>query len=125
MNLLIAGSRTFQDYGILEKHMTECDAIFHWDQYDTVLSGAARGADLLGERWAEANGKLIKRFPALWELYGKKAGMIRNAQMIHEAQAVVVFWDGVSSGAKHTLQLAQKHRLPYSMYNLSVQRTLS
>jgi hypothetical protein len=65
-----------------------------------VVSGCARGADRSGELWAFARDIPLKRFPAQWELHGSKlAGKFRNREMAIYADAAIVFWDGMSSGA--------------------------
>ena len=76
-----------------------------------IVSGTAMGADRLGERYAKENGYKLKRFPAEWDKYGKSAGYRRNAEMAKYADACVVFWDGVSRGTKHMIDLANREGL--------------
>lgn len=72
-----------------------------------IVSGTARGADQLGERYAFERGLPVKQFPADWDQHGKSAGYIRNAQMAEYADAAVIFWDGTSRGSKHMIDLAK------------------
>lgn len=72
-----------------------------------IVSGTARGADQLGERYAFEHGFPVKHFPADWDQHGKSAGYIRNAQMAEYADAAVIFWDGMSRGSKHMIDLAK------------------
>lgn len=76
-----------------------------------IVSGCAVGADKLGERYAQERGFQIKRFPAEWSLHGKAVGFIRNEEMAKYSDALIAFWDGVSRGTKHTIDLAEKHGL--------------
>lgn len=76
-----------------------------------IVSGTARGADQLGEKFAKEKGCNLKQFPADWDAYGKSAGYRRNADMAKYADACVVFWDGVSKGTKHMIDLAEKAEL--------------
>ena len=47
-----------------------------------VLSGVCRtGIDQAGESWAGYNRVPIRRFPAAWKEFGRKAGPLRNQQM--------------------------------------------
>ena len=78
---------------------------------DTVISGGARGADSLGERWANENKKELLRFPADWGKYGRAAGHIRNAEMAKNADALIAIWDGESRGTKDMINKAKKHGL--------------
>ena len=77
MRVAIIGGRDFNDYGLLEDTLKSFK-----DKMSLVVSGAARGADILGERWAINNGIKTLIFPANWEKYGKRAGFIRNEDII-------------------------------------------
>ena len=59
-----------------------------------MVCGVANGADKLGEKWAIKNSIPVKYFAARWELYGKSAGYIRNADMSVYGEALIAFWDG-------------------------------
>jgi aspartokinase-like uncharacterized kinase len=52
-----------------------------------IMHGNARGADTLADLYAVANGLPVARFPANWELFGKKAGPTRNRWMLQSAAA--------------------------------------
>lgn len=76
-----------------------------------IVSGTARGADLLGEKYATENEIQIKRFPADWNRFGKSAGYKRNEEMANYADACICFWDGKSRGTKSMIDLAEKYKL--------------
>jgi hypothetical protein len=64
-----------------------------------IVSGGARGTDTFAERWAKENNILIKIFKANWDMYGKSAGYIRNADMHNylsqfKNRMCLCFWDG-------------------------------
>ena len=105
--VIIAGSRTFQDYELLKK---ECDD-FLKNKCQTheiiIVSGAAQGADRLGERYARERGYAIDSHPADWNTHGKAAGPIRNAQMANSADALIAFWNGKSHGTKSMINIAK------------------
>ena len=73
-----------------------------------VVSGGAKGADSLGEEYANANNIPTKIFLPDWDKYGKSAGMLRNSDIINEAEIVVAFWDGESKGCKDAIAKANK-----------------
>jgi hypothetical protein len=109
MHIIVAGSRSFNDYQLLKARLD----FFTQNQSEiVVISGCAKGADELGERWAAEKGHRVERFPANWSVHGKRAGFVRNVVMADHADAVVVFWDGESRGTKHMLELARKRGLP-------------
>lgn len=109
MRVIIAGSREFNDYDLLCKEMEKLRQSGHI--FTEVVSGTARGADRLGERWARQKGLRITRFPAQWEKYGKSAGYRRNAEMAENTDFLVAFWDGVSKGTAHMINIAEEKRL--------------
>ena len=107
--VIIAGSRSFSNYKLLREH---CQAVLH-KKMNThqviIVSGHARGADALGERFAKEFGLPVELYPARWNALGKGAGMVRNAQMAKVSDALIAFWDGHSCGTEHMINFA-KHR---------------
>jgi len=87
-------------------------------QITVVLSGTARGADRLGERWAAEHKIPIERYPAQWNRDGRAAGYIRNQLMSEHAEALVVFWDGKSRGTMHMLNIAKDKGLKIKVFEL-------
>jgi hypothetical protein len=107
--VIIAGSRGFNNYNLLRQTM---DKLLLNKQEDIVIvSGTARGADQLGERYAKEKGYLISSHPANWDRFGKSAGYIRNEEMAKESNALVAFWDNKSKGTEHMINLAKKNGL--------------
>lgn len=107
--VVVAGSRNFNNYNLLKEKL---DFLLQNKKNIEIVSGTARGADTLGERYAKERGYSLKRFPANWEKHGRKAGYIRNKEMRDYADAVVVFWDGESRGTKHMIDLSKEKNLP-------------
>lgn len=108
--LVVAGSRDFDDYALLS---AELDKLLIGKTNITIVSGTARGADRLGERYASEHNLRIERFPAEWEKYHQGTGPIRNMKMVQSADAVIVFWDNESSGTKNIIECARKEDIPY------------
>ena len=116
--IVIAGSRNFDNFIFLMNNMD--NLLSESNKEDVVIiSGTARGADQLGEQYASMRGIKIERFPANWDKFGKSAGYIRNEEMAQAATHCVVFWDGVSRGTKHMIDLADKYDLIMRVYGTS------
>jgi hypothetical protein len=109
MRLIIAGGRDFDDYTLLRNSLDHL--LSNTKEPVEIVSGKAKGADSLGERYARERGHAIKEFPANWDLHGKKAGYIRNAEMAAYATHCVCFWDGSSRGTKMMIELAKEKGL--------------
>lgn len=110
---IIAGSRSFNNYAYLKEKVNEILEEIK-KQYDVVIiSGAAKGADSLGELYAEEMGYKIEKYPANWGLYGKSAGYKRNLQMGEVCNGAIIFWDGKSKGSKHMINIMKKLVKPF------------
>ena len=107
--VIIAGGRDFQDYSLLQRSM---DAfLMNIDDDVLIVSGRAKGADRLGERYANERGYTVQPYPADWQKHGKAAGFIRNEEMAQNADALVAFWNGESRGTAHMIKLARQYSL--------------
>jgi hypothetical protein len=105
IKVIIAGGRDFDDFN---KLCQVCDEFLQDQNGIEIVSGAYKGADLLGERYAAERNHPIKQFPANWRRYGKSAGLKRNIEMAAYADALIAFWDGESKGTKHMIELAKQ-----------------
>lgn len=114
VRVIIAGGRDFTDYHKLKTHMNCLLQLLDKSQVE-IISGGAKGADSLGERYAREFGYKLKRFPADWNKYGKAAGPIRNKEMaLYAAEAkgvLVAFWDGSSRGTYDMITRAEEYGL--------------
>lgn len=108
LTCIVAGSRCVTDYNVVVGAIEASQ----WKLY-CVVSGAARGVDRLGERYAAERGLHLTRFPAQWDLYGRSAGMRRNTEMAAYADALIAVWDGVSRGTANMIALMEKFGKPY------------
>lgn len=118
--VIIAGTRNFSNYELLKE---KCDNILSSKRQDSnivILSGTAKGADRLGERYARERGFLLRRFPADWDKDGNKAGLIRNAKMADNADALIAFWDGTSRGTAHMIMTAKEKGLATRVINYKI-----
>lgn len=100
--------------------ITERLCVLRDDGYDTLIEGEARGADLIAKRAGEALGMQILPFPANWDKYGKRAGYIRNQQMLDEGHPdlVVAFYSRPvkSKGTQMMVNLARTASVPVVEY---------
>ena len=104
MRVIIAGGRDFNNYPLL---FEKCNNILISQTNIEIVSGCAKGADVLGEKYAKEHNYPIKQFPANWDKFGKSAGYKRNEEMANYANALIAFWDKRSIGTKHMIDLAK------------------
>ncbi len=103
--LIIAGCRDSTDYGRAREAID--GIVERMDADITLICGMARGADMLGHRYATEAGWPIEEYPADWDRYGKRAGPIRNGEMARAATHLIPFWDGQSRGTANMIARAQ------------------
>jgi hypothetical protein len=105
MRLAIVGSRGFNNsvyaFEVLDQVLSDAGHI------ECVISGGARGADTVGVNWATAHGIPHMIHLPKWDIYGKRAGFIRNCDIIRDCDTLIAFWDGKSSGTRHSTDLAK------------------
>ena len=114
MNVAVIASRDFNDYESLSRILK---ALLHkHGPCVTIISGGARGADSLAERFCDENNvdKIIFKPNKLMSNYGY-ACYLRNQQIIDKCDAVIAFWDGKSRGTKHAIDLARQQNKPVKL----------
>ena len=126
LRIIIAGGRDFDDYPLLRKESlrivkevvmkTTGNSVIQKDLV-TIVSGAAKGADTLGEQFSREFNLALRQFQANWDRYGRRAGYMRNTDMakfVAESNVhgvLIAFWDGQSKGTKHMIDTARKMRI--------------
>lgn len=111
MRILVTGSRDWTNgtrirkailMAALEERVTTRSQI-------TVVHGGARGADQMAETIARGLGMQTERHPADWEKYGRRAGFIRNDEMVKlGADVCLAFIKNQSKGATMCSRLAEE-----------------
>ncbi len=114
MRLGIVGSRTFSDYWKLREKIINT---FDVNKISVVVSGGAIGTDTLAEKFAEEFNipKLI--YLPDWKHHGKKAGFLRNKDIVDSSDCLAIFWDMKSKGTEHSMKLAIKQKKPYVLFS--------
>ena len=108
--VIVAGGRDFDNYPHMREMLDKVLAGLGEDA--EIVSGHAKGADRLGERYAVEKGLRLRVMPADWKSLGRIAGIFRNQRMLdyasEETPMVVAFWDGSSRGTADILRRAGK-----------------
>lgn len=111
--VIIAGCRDFDDYEGLKR---SCDKLLKDETNIEIISGAAPGADTLGEKYAKEKGFDLEVKKADWKRFGKSAGFIRNKEMLDYAlesnnPILIAFWDGKSRGTKGMIEITKEAKV--------------
>ena len=109
MKILVCGGRDFDDWGrfteVMESHLPE-------ETIDLVIQGGAKGADFLAKVWAKYENIPCDEYPADWQAHGKRAGHIRNQEMLDKGRPdwVIAFPGG--RGTADMIQRAERAGVP-------------
>lgn len=109
MRVLVCGSRGWKDE---EAIVWKLDQLLAEHDDLELISGGAVGPDTMAFGWAMDNAVPITVMEPDWQKYGRRAGIIRNDQMLDTSpDLVLAFWDGKSKGTKHTIDSAHKRQI--------------
>lgn len=87
LRVLVCGGRDFKDRDKLYAALDDLTVAL-------VIHGGARGADTLAGEWAAARGVAVQVFPADWAKHRKRAGVLRNIEMLATKPDLVVAFPG-------------------------------
>jgi hypothetical protein len=119
LRVLVTGSRNWTDPQAIADALTDVLEPRPTPGIPVLVHGGARGADRLADQiWRDFIQHGLDLHPpevhrADWERYGRRAGIVRNAEMIAAGAAVcLAFPIGESRGTRHCMQLAEKAGIP-------------
>ena len=116
LKLAIVGSRSINNEVKVEDILQDFKYIFGIPSL--VISGGAKGIDTFGEQWAIRNNIKTQIFKPDWAKYGKRAGFIRNEDIIKNCDLCLAIWDGESQGTKHDMELCEKYKKDLLLFNI-------
>lgn len=112
--ILITGSRSYTDVITVWEAIEAVISRNPDTQHTIITGGCPTGADKFAKEVAQRLDLDYIEYPADWVTNGKKAGPIRNQQMIRKEQPDIclAFLDGESRGTRNTINLATKAGIP-------------
>jgi len=132
--ILVTGSRDWDDrlavYRELARVCDEFGLNYEPDDWGntmpdptmvTVVHGhCPTGADYWADEWCTGLFFEAERHPADWEKHGKRAGFLRNAEMVAlGADICLAFIKNGSNGARHTAGLAEMAGIPTRRFEVT------
>lgn len=111
MKLAIVGSRILPE---TDENLAKITEIIkrHISGITEIVSGGARGADTLAERYAAQEGIRFTLFKAEWEKYHRAAGPLRNAKVVSYCDKLIAFYinEAKSTGTKDAVKRAKAEK---------------
>lgn len=84
-----------------------------------IITGGARGVDALARRAAARLGVRCVCVPPRYRRYGRSAPLVRNIDIVKDADCVLAFWDGQSKGTRHALGCCIKLGKSFKIFLIS------
>jgi len=107
IKIAIVGSRDFVDYEFFIK-MLEPVFLKLSGYIDCIVSGGAKGADSMAERYAKDNRINTIIYRPDWKKYGRGAGIVRNRIIIKNSDLVIAFLKNNSRGTTNAINIAKE-----------------
>lgn len=116
MKVLVYKSREFNNYEILENILDRYEGRYAITE---IIEAEARG-DTLPRLYGEHRGIPVRSFSADWNLYGKRAGYIRNAALLAEEKPewVIALRRPESRATENMIKQARKAGVPVNVYDI-------
>ena len=120
LRILITGSRGWTDPEQIRTAILDTIENHGASLEDAVIvhGDCPTGADYMASIVADHEGISQERHPADWKTHGKKAGFLRNYEMVKlGADVCLAFIHNGSSGASMTATSASKAGIPTKLYH--------
>jgi hypothetical protein len=116
--VLVTGSRSWDDLDTIVTALNEAWWATKADEEFVVVHGdAIEGADRMADNFARMMKWKVDPHPADWKKYGKRAGPIRNIEMVKAgADICLAFIRNESRGASQCADAAQAAGIPTRRY---------
>lgn len=122
MKVLVCGSRDWTDRDAIAEALRRLPA----GAETQLLHGAAKGADRIVAQLSHLYGFDVQAFPADWAQHGKRAGILRNLQMLDtRPDLVIAFQRNASRGTQHTINEARRRGIPVEVHTAETQLELA
>ena len=101
MKLAVVGSRQWKDWLMVRKVINEIKP-------KMIITGGAAGVDRMAMDVADRDNFYLEVYYPDWKQYGRKAGAVRNKQIVDACDKLIAFWDGKSKGTLISIEMAKQ-----------------
>lgn len=130
MRVLVTGSRNWTDretiytvLGAFADYVQRRADLLQEEPLLSIVHGCASGADRIADDWCAEFGWTAERWPADWSRFSRKAGVLRNLDMVNSRPDVcVAFPLGASPGTRHCMKAAKSAGIPIYNYKFGVKK---
>ena len=122
--VIVCGGRDYSDF---ESLCAELDLWHEIHKFTQIIHGAAQGTDWMAGTWATSRGIPVREYPVTsegWKRLGKKAGHLRNTEMLQEKPNLVIAFPG-GRGTADMIRQALAAEIPTITIGPSIKWTYS
>lgn len=113
MRVIVCGGRDFGLASHEEQRIHEALNALHNDTpIDMLIYGCATGADEVARLWAKGRAIVHVGFPADWGVMGRRAGPVRNHQMLKRMKPDLVVAFPGGAGTEDMVKKAKAAEVP-------------
>ena len=114
MKVAILGSRSINNTEFIEKKIEKSP--FSITQ---IFTSSCDGVCKIARTYGKKKNIEVSVFHPDWETFGRRAAIVRNKNLLHCAEAALIFWDEISKGTKQEIDYSNKINLPFLLYLVS------
>jgi len=116
--ILVTGSRNWDDTETIAEALHLFYRALGKDRSIVLVHGGARGADAIAAEIWRNQGLPVEAHPADWKTHGRRAGFLRNQEMVRAgADVCLAFIKDDSKGATMCANLAEQAGIPVLRFN--------
>lgn len=116
IKVVVTGGRDYADKASVNQVLgilgLEEDNEYHMPHDISIAHGGAKGADTLADDWAIVNWVPVHVYEAKWDEHGKKAGVLRNIEMLDDFKPDLVVAFPGGRGTSHCRAEAERRGIP-------------
>lgn len=110
MRIAVVGSRDYENMAEVHQFVAE------QERTTVIVTGGARGVDSEAVKEARRLRMPYEIYLPDWQKHGRRAGAIRNAEIVARVDEVAAFWDGKSPGTRITMDIAKAAGKPLKVF---------
>ena len=117
MKTAVVGSKTVTDFQIIKDMIMKPITLLNWKITEIVIGGVDY-CDLGAALWARQNKVPIRIFSPNWKQWGRRAGFMRNIEMVNHADAIIILCEEDKDVFHNLINLAKEKRKQIFFYHL-------
>jgi hypothetical protein len=117
MKTIIIAPKDYTDY----KKMGQVVNSSPFKPTDAILSTGEAPCRVMWEKYAGQNDiKLVRADAPNWKEYGNKAEYLRNQQLLHQADALIAFYDNINTKTRRFIEHALSASVPVDIAYITI-----